>query len=110
LPFINHQNNSRLPSQLHSQWKQIKIPTLLDIFLLLPNARKAISHSQKLHLTRFPSPTNILQVSCQPNMDAGWEEVERMAQAASSTDAIMAEEYPSEEQIVSPHTTAPPLP
>jgi len=28
-------------------------------------------------------------------MDAGWEEVERMAQAASAADAVQAEEYPT---------------
>lgn len=34
-------------------------------------------------------------------MDASWEEVERMAQAASAADAVVAEEEPTEEQIVS---------
>jgi hypothetical protein len=32
-------------------------------------------------------------------MDAGWDEVERMAAAANATDAIAAEDFPNEEQI-----------
>lgn len=34
-------------------------------------------------------------------MDESWDELERMAQAASAADAVAAEEYPTEEQIVS---------
>lgn len=32
-------------------------------------------------------------------MNAGWEEVERMAQAADAADAVQAEEYPTDNQI-----------
>ncbi len=32
-------------------------------------------------------------------MDAGWEELERMAQAASAADAQMASQYPTPETI-----------
>lgn len=33
------------------------------------------------------------------NMDAGWDELERMAQAAGAADAQLASEYPSDETV-----------
>jgi hypothetical protein len=33
--------------------------------------------------------------------DEAWEELQNMAQAASAADALAADEYPSDEQIVS---------